>query len=174
MAAPGDLADAVGIFFVAIRHEKRCLGTVGVQNVQKPLRIGGRAVVKREIDRPRVRHNRFGAVRRRDDHAAGNGRSQSLAVRYGIDNAPLAGVECVHIRGADKPRGDIAVAVIESRAAGVLVSARLGRVKKRIVADEREHRRPVLLRCRRRCRRFHRRRRLLRPSRGRFFKVYII
>ena len=51
VAAPGDLADAPGVILIAVRHEKRRLDAIGIQNIQKMLRIGGRPVVKREIDR---------------------------------------------------------------------------------------------------------------------------
>lgn len=77
------------------------------------LRIGGRPVVKREIDRSRLRRDRIGPVRRRDDHAARDGRRHAVAVRDGIGDAPLAGVEGVYVRGAFDLRGDITVAVID-------------------------------------------------------------
>ena len=158
VAAPGDLADAPGVILIAVRHEKRRLDAIGIQNIQKMLRIGGRPVVKREIDRSRLRRDRIGPVRRRDDHAARDGRCHAVAVRDGIGDAPLAGVEGVYVRGAFDLRGDITIAVIDGRAAGILISARLRRIKERIIADERKNGRGVRRSCRyrRRRRRFRR------------------
>ncbi len=148
VAASGDLADAPGVILIAVRHEKRRLDAISIQNIQKMLRIGGRPVVKREIDRSRLRRDRIGPVRRRDDHAARDRRCHAVAVRDGIGDTPLAGVKGVYVRGAFDLRGDITVAVIDGRAAGIFVSARLCRIKERIVADERENGRGVRRGCR--------------------------